>query len=57
MKDVWEYSIKPQFKTGNSDKVYTVRLPNEMFSNKPKQRFEDTTKEPFIKRGQILFKE
>ncbi|KAF5608374.1 hsp70 family chaperone [Fusarium subglutinans] len=28
-----------------------------MFSNKPKQRFDDTTKEPFIKRGKIHFKE
>ncbi|KAF5607820.1 hsp70 family chaperone [Fusarium pseudoanthophilum] len=30
MKESWEYSIKPQFKTGNPDKVYTVTLPNEM---------------------------
>ncbi|KAF5654811.1 hsp70 family chaperone [Fusarium sp. NRRL 25303] len=57
MKECWEYSIKPQFKTGNPDKVYTVTLPIEMFSNKPKQRFDDTSKEPFIKRGKIQFKE
>ncbi|PNP78141.1 hypothetical protein FNYG_08458 [Fusarium nygamai] len=54
MKESWEYAIKPQFKTGNPDKV---TLPNEMISNKPKQRFHDTTKEPFIKRGKIHFKE
>ncbi|RTE80896.1 hypothetical protein BHE90_004615 [Fusarium euwallaceae] len=57
MRDVWEYNIKPQFNTGNPMKEYIVRLPNEMFSNKPKQRLDDTTREPVIKRGSIHFKE
>lgn len=57
MKDVWEYNIKPQFNTGNPEKEYIVRLPNEMFSNEPKQRLNDDTKEPVIKRGNMHFKE
>ncbi|KAM6527538.1 hypothetical protein FSOLCH5_003604 [Fusarium solani] len=57
MKDVWEYNIKPQFNTGNPEQEYIARLPSEMFSNRPKQRLDDTTKEPVIKRGRIHFKE
>ncbi|RMJ17054.1 hypothetical protein CDV36_003242 [Fusarium kuroshium] len=57
MKDVWEYSIKPQFNTGNPEKEYIVRLPSEMFSNRPKQRLDDTSRKPIIKRGRIHFKE
>ncbi|UPK97119.1 hypothetical protein LCI18_008054 [Fusarium solani-melongenae] len=51
MKDIWEYSNKPRFNTGKPDKEYIVRLPKEMFSNKPKQRLDNTTKEPVIKRA------
>ncbi|KAM0420288.1 hypothetical protein ACHAPT_011949 [Fusarium lateritium] len=57
MKDGWEYSIKPQFSTGNPEKEYVVRLPSEMLARMTKKRGDEATKEPVIKRGRIHFKE
>ncbi|XDG01818.1 hypothetical protein ABKA04_001433 [Annulohypoxylon sp. FPYF3050] len=55
MKGEWEYAIKPQFKVSNSKREYIVSIPAEAFPNKSSQT--DTTRQPFIKRGRIHFKE
>lgn len=55
MKGEWEYAIKPQFKVSNNKREYIVSIPAEAFPNKSSQT--DTTRQPFIKRGRIHFKE
>lgn len=55
MKGEWEHAIKPQFKVSNSKREYIVSIPAEAFPNKDSQT--DTSRQPFIKRGRIHFKE
>ncbi|KAF7551172.1 hypothetical protein G7Z17_g5193 [Cylindrodendrum hubeiense] len=53
MRGEWEQSIKPQFKPTNTKKEYIVSIPAMAFS---KQSLDDTSREPFIKKGRIHFK-
>ncbi|RSM15432.1 hypothetical protein CDV31_005025 [Fusarium ambrosium] len=55
LKEDWELSIKPQYKPGNLKKEYVVSVPAEAFQ-RDKDKLNDTSKEPFIKKGRIHFK-
>lgn len=52
MKGDWERAIKAQFKPGNANKEYIVRIPAEAFG---KSSLDDTSRKPFIKNGRIHF--
>ncbi|KAI0891531.1 actin-like ATPase domain-containing protein [Annulohypoxylon nitens] len=55
MKGEWEHAIKPQFRVSNSAKQYVVAIPAEAFLEKDPKT--DLSRQPFIKRGRIHFRE
>lgn len=54
LKDEWELNIKQRFQMGNPKKEYILDLPAEVFKD---EAMDDISREPYIKRGRIHFRE